>query len=222
MSVPQYINSVPIFQGAQGKFYLLDGQKYHIRFPIEWAHDHTTFITSPDCEEPSGPECRNCDVYGSIRGVFVGYCGNCLVNYASSGRSRGRLIAPGLPVDMLENKDLWTQYPYLYGVSKSEIGDEENANVTDDGVNLESLEKLICASIEEDKTDRTFRQSAFCESMRDECIEISEEELDEISKEIFREILMDRGKVYQEALKKGFPDEIRSSRWAPYAQYKDL
>jgi hypothetical protein len=40
------------------------------------------------------------------------------------------MYMPGLSAEMFEDEDLWRQYPYMHGVKKSEIGDEEGANVT--------------------------------------------------------------------------------------------
>jgi len=145
MSTARIVDNVTVYQGAQSKYYIVNGKKYHLRFPMEWAHNHKYFIINGgEYEDKSGPEdCGNCDVYGSIRGVFVGYCGNCLHNYIETNEPRGRLVAPGLSVGMLENDDIWIQYPYMYNIPKSEIGDEEGAEVTDEGINLESLEQAM-------------------------------------------------------------------------------
>lgn len=152
MSATQFIDSIAVFQGAQGKFYLVNGKKYHIRFPIDWVHNHLSFRnTGYDNEiiEMSGPEhCENCNTYGSIRGVFVGYCSNCLQNYADSNQPRGYLVWGGLNIEYLNNEDIWNMYPYMYGVKKSEIGDEEDAEVTDEGFDLEKLTEAILVAEE--------------------------------------------------------------------------
>ena len=130
MSSTNYVTSIPIFQGIQGKFYLVDGYKYHPCFPIQWALDHMCFH-SGEHENLSGPiGCENCAAYGSIRGVFVGYCSTCLNLCSKQGIWRGVLIAPGSDINELENLTIWQQYPYMYGIKKTEIGDEEEANVT--------------------------------------------------------------------------------------------
>jgi hypothetical protein len=151
MSAIQYINSIAVFQGAQGKYYVVDGQKYHIRFPIEWAHKHEFGDGEWTDEElasdgPGPKNCGNCKLYGSIRNVFVGYCCNCLRNLIEHDDPRGQRVAIGLAVCDLENADMWQKYPYLYGVKKSEIGDEEGAYVTDEGVNLERLRAAMLDS----------------------------------------------------------------------------
>jgi hypothetical protein len=147
-----YIDSVDIYQGAQSKFYIVDGEKYHIRFPMEWAHDHRFFpsiFTNEDGEEitvsgGTGPnQCGNCKAYGSIRDVFVGYCCGCLEYYYDDAQPRGELIAPGMALHVLGNQDIWMQYPYMYGIKKSEIGDIEGAVVNDIGVDLEMLAHVL-------------------------------------------------------------------------------
>jgi hypothetical protein len=73
MSAAQFVESIAVFQGAQGKFYLVNGYKYHIRFPMDWAHNHKAFrlVGEVEFNDGSGPEhCGNCAAYGSIRGVF--------------------------------------------------------------------------------------------------------------------------------------------------------
>ena len=148
MSAAQFVDAVAVFQGAQGKFYLVNNQKYHIRFPMDWAHNHITFRYEGEDEwHASGPEqCMNCKVHGSIRGVFVGYCCNCLQNYADSKQPRGGWIIIGLCIERLKNEEIWAQYPYMYNVPKSEIGDEEGAEVTDEGIDLERLAEAINAA----------------------------------------------------------------------------
>ncbi len=177
MSAAQFVEAIAVFQGAQGKFYLVNGRKYHIRFPMEWAHNHMT-ISINGYEDKSGPkDCGNCDVYGSIRGVFVGYCSNCLRNYIETGELRGNLVAPGLSVNMLRNEDIWAQYPYMYGVKKSEIGDEEGAEVTDEGINLERLEHAIRSTEEEmlGETSDNEDDETVCDNSHDDVSVISDD-----------------------------------------------
>lgn len=128
MSSSNYITSIPIFNGAQGKFYMINGIKYHICFPVQWAMNHLVFQVG-DYAHQSGPiECRNCESYGCIRGVFVGYCSNCLNEYLSHSKRRGFNLFPGVIISHLDNERIWQQYPYMYGVDKSEIGDSEDTN----------------------------------------------------------------------------------------------
>jgi hypothetical protein len=200
----QIVDTVTVYQGAQCKYYIVHGKKYHLRFPMEWAHTHKTFILNGgEYEDKSGPEdCGNCNAYGSIRGVFIGYCGNCLQNYIETNEPRGRLVAPGLSVSMLENDDIWVQYPYMYNIPKSEIGDEEGAEVTDEGINLERLAQAMCeAETEEiDEEDRLSRQHAFCELLngRLEEAEVEEAEVEDAEVEDAEE---DRGWEYEDDMR---------------------
>lgn len=65
--------------------YFIGGINYHARFPREWAENHI---------EDTGPEqCANCEHFGSLNEVFIGYCGNC-ADYVYGGE-RGRGIMKG-------------------------------------------------------------------------------------------------------------------------------
>ena len=132
MSTNQYINSIPIFQGSNGKFYIVNGYKYDINFPLAWALNHRNCNYNQAIG--SGPkECANCLSYGSINGVFVGYCSNCLTNVYDN--QRGICISPGSSVDMLSEYTMWERYSYLKGVTKNEIGEigeiGETVTITD-------------------------------------------------------------------------------------------
>ena len=64
-----------------GERYLYDYQWYHEKFPEEWAVCH---------KEGTGPgQCTNCADYGSINGVFIGYCANCAIYNYEGARGRG-------------------------------------------------------------------------------------------------------------------------------------
>ena len=119
-----YITSIPVFQGVQGKFYIVNGVKYHTCFPIEWAMNHLAF-TIGQHELCSGPAaCQSCSTYGSIRGVFVGYCANCLREYKYRNLHRGNLTAT-MACCFLDDVSLWDVYPYMYGVNTLTIGDQQ-------------------------------------------------------------------------------------------------
>jgi hypothetical protein len=98
-----------IRQGAQGKFYIVDGYKYDEHFPLEYAENHF---------EGSGPkDCLYCQKYGSILGVFVGYCENCHLNIY-------KLKRPGIINATLTTKEnLGNHLPYMSGVRLIHIGD---------------------------------------------------------------------------------------------------
>ena len=150
MSVANFVTNVPVFEGVQGRFYLVDGEKYSVYFPIAWAHEHITFYNEEEQELGTGPKkCGNCKKYGSIRGVFVGYCSNCLENYHDSGYWRGSLTAPpGSSISMLEESDMWSQYPYLSGVKKYSLGDEEEGVEAED--EHEHHEEDVSTDVDED------------------------------------------------------------------------
>ena len=140
MSSSKHIKTIKIYQGAQGKYYKVKGIKYDINFPLKWALNHKTFPMENYDDDASGPrDCGNCEAYGTIRGVFVGYCCNCIRNYSEYNMSRGVLYAPGLDIASLKNEDMWRRLPYMNGVKKSMIGDEEGADVTDEGIDIEEL-----------------------------------------------------------------------------------
>jgi len=70
--------------------YLIGGIHYHSRFPREWADDHL---------DGSGPEnCANCEYFGSLNGVFIGYCGNCADYVYNGERGRG-IMETGVEFD---------------------------------------------------------------------------------------------------------------------------
>jgi hypothetical protein len=64
----------------QGK-YLYDYQWHHENFPQDWATCY---------QDGTGPsQCVNCADYGSINGVFIGYCANCAFYVYKGSRGRG-------------------------------------------------------------------------------------------------------------------------------------
>ena len=62
--------------------YLYDYHWYHISFPKEWAVNHHNDETGPKC-------CLNCECFGSINGIFIGYCVNCAQYVYNGSRGRG-------------------------------------------------------------------------------------------------------------------------------------
>lgn len=66
-------------------YYMIESYKYAHDFSKEWAQNHM---------EGTGPEqCNNCYWYGSIDGVFMGYCLNCAEDIYNGERG------PGLDLD---------------------------------------------------------------------------------------------------------------------------
>jgi len=87
-----------------GQKYGYDYQWYYETFPEHWA----------TCHEPgTGPgQCGNCADYGSINGVFIGYCANCAVEVYKGSRGRG-FIDVGLEypgAEMLEYPSVFDTY----------------------------------------------------------------------------------------------------------------
>lgn len=127
MSFSNYINSIAIFQGDQWQFYVIDGKKYHILFPLQWAINH---------KMQTGPKlCHNCEAYGSIQGVFIGYCSNCINEYINMKCERGHLHFPGSSMNQLTNKQIWSQYPYMEGIFLKQDSSEHSGEekVVEDG-----------------------------------------------------------------------------------------
>lgn len=54
---------------------------YHNNFPNQWRETHLP---------GTGPEdCSNCAYFGSVNGLFIGYCANCAVYKYNGTRGRG-------------------------------------------------------------------------------------------------------------------------------------
>jgi hypothetical protein len=145
MSANQYICTVPIFQGNQGKYYIIDGYKYDIHFPLAWAldhHNHKPYYSEKKNKtyiNGSGPKkCGDCSLYGSINYVFIGYCSNCLHDVYHDKRG-DHSVAPGMSIGMLSEYTLWQQYPYLNGVKISEIGDKIDDKIDDEETIIDDI-----------------------------------------------------------------------------------
>jgi len=96
--------------------YMIDNVAYSEHFPIEWAlrpmethdEDGAEYIYGPGT---SRRHCGNCNVYGSWRGVFIGYCINCAGVYELA-RGNG-LEDHGIDI---------TQSAYLQGIDLTTVG----------------------------------------------------------------------------------------------------
>lgn len=79
-----------IHETQTGKLiYIIDNVVYSEHFPVEWALNpgkfdwefegvEETFIMGPGT---SPNHCANCNYFGSLHGVFIGYCANCAEEY---------------------------------------------------------------------------------------------------------------------------------------------
>ena len=151
---------IPLFQGEYGAFYIVEGQKYDVHFPLAWALDHKSYHLLDNVI--SGPKhCIHCRSFGSINGVFIGYCSNCLVHIYNNNE-RGKHIS-GMPdsLHQMRMSDVWRKYPYLEGVNRSDIGDHvkyglpikeesnwecSNINLEDNTRNNDATETTECKS----------------------------------------------------------------------------
>jgi hypothetical protein len=110
--------------------YLYDYQWYHESFPVEWAVYH---------EDETGPgQCSNCAKFGSVNGIFIGYCANCAIYIYEGKRGRG-FIDSGLECadeDCLDFPSAYDTYLKdvdilaIEGVDESD--DEEDAQVIEE------------------------------------------------------------------------------------------
>jgi hypothetical protein len=127
-SATSFTTTVPIFQGKRGKYYIYDGEKYDIHFPLAWAMNHKGVVADWNNQFfGSGPkDCLSCLLYYSINGVFVGYCSNCL-RHLYPGNTRGNWEICSRSINsMLTIDELHQKYPYMSEVeSLSDIGDED-------------------------------------------------------------------------------------------------
>jgi hypothetical protein len=106
-----------------GDTYFHDYICYHKNFPEEWAVNH---------RNGTGPsQCENCFEYGSVNGVFIGYCVNCAQYDYSGKRGRG-FIDSGIELKEEDCSEYdipfyTSEYPsifetYLKGVDITKIG----------------------------------------------------------------------------------------------------
>jgi len=114
-------NEVTFYQGKQGKYYVIDGEKYDIHFPLYWAKCHN--VANPEYPEdiPGPKTCLNCKEIGSINGVFVAYCLNCAC-YVFEETREG---FDGTPESL-------QSLSYMRDVPISEIGDVDEEDMSDD------------------------------------------------------------------------------------------
>ena len=145
MSNAELIGSVSLFQSAQTKYYVVNGYKYHNRFPIGWALDHKQFkinsVRKQDYILRTGPEnCDKCRQNYFMRGIFIGYCETCVYNYLHNGEWRGN-ISDVSNVEHLSDSNMWEIYPYMMYVKQEDITD----NVCDD---TKTPNKRITISLE--------------------------------------------------------------------------
>ena len=145
----------------RGIYYVIDGEKYDIHFPLHWAICHKS--TNPEFpDDIAGPkDCLNCKTSGSIHNVFVAYCPNCAYYLFNETRE-------GVGIETDASESLKT-LSYMRGVLPKEIGeydvddydvevvteDEEETAVYDDTIepNFISLEDRMREFLSDESVD---------------------------------------------------------------------
>lgn len=127
-----------IKQGAQGQYYEVGGIKYTGTFPYEWATNHKFLDGTEFCSGPK--DCSNCREFGSINGVFVGYCSNC-VTYIYNGETYPKRNDCIYNAKVATDDALWAACPYLQGISLSRIGDKVAEKVENQELTERQLER---------------------------------------------------------------------------------
>jgi hypothetical protein len=115
------ITTVHVYQGSLGKYYKLadEPEKYHWKFPLDWALNHWLY----DSGKFSGPKhCVECREKGSINDVFVGYCVTCYDN-VYLGERGDRLNATTILEESCDIRELWRAFDYMRGDYWNTIGD---------------------------------------------------------------------------------------------------
>jgi hypothetical protein len=134
-----------LLQGYQGKYYMINGEKYDQHFPYEWATNH---LSHPSLHIGSGPlNCENCKKYGSILTVFVGYCMDCHRNIYKGSR-------PGIK-DAVKTTitDFRKLLPYMKDVRFIDIGDRKDWTL------LKEREERRLEEVQKERKYREFEYS---------------------------------------------------------------
>jgi hypothetical protein len=119
--------------------YLYDYQWYHEKFPEEWILKH---------RHGTGPgQCENCADYGTVNGIFIGYCANCAIHVYKGTRGRG-FIGGGLE----DSANDVIEYPsafdtYLTGVDVLTI------EPIDNDIENNNQNEIITNSYDEEEED---------------------------------------------------------------------
>lgn len=112
-----------------GKYiYIINNVVYSEHFPIEWALTPEKFEWDFNGETDThimGPgtsknHCGNCNYYGSLHGVFLGYCSNCAKMYEYS-RGNG-FMSQGIIMYEGEDEETLPTATYLSGLDLTTLG----------------------------------------------------------------------------------------------------
>jgi len=126
--------------------YLYQGVWYHQQFPVSWAMYHH-FDTGPH-------DCQNCACYGSVEGVFVGYCANCALHFYEGGRGRG-FMGDGVELDT----DIARSYPSAFDTYL--VGVDVTAIIPVDAIDAEEPENVEWADMEAEEPENVEAVSEF-------------------------------------------------------------
>jgi hypothetical protein len=125
LPLPEFIGTIDIYRGERGKYYIHEGVRYDIHFPLAWALDHRglpprnlRYKNDPPTFFSGPTGCKNCASYGSLNGVFVGYCVACIDRVYNGDRSGV------IEMHDITYEELWEQLPYMKGVYQGEIGNK--------------------------------------------------------------------------------------------------
>ena len=125
--------SIEIFDNSiGGQYYILEGQKFDINFPIKWAVENLNENDENDENDENiyvGPfHCMNCAIVGAINNVFVGYCSNCALYKYNYSRGNGfnaigvEQIVDYLGEELNPQNSIWNTY--MENVQQDQIGCE--------------------------------------------------------------------------------------------------
>ena len=105
--------------GDKRQYYAYDEELYTSTFPHEWVKTHSVDGTGPS-------KCKNCNIFGSWNGVFIGYCMNCAEYVYNFERGKGF----GIMGIENPNKGKGTSVfnSYLKNIQLEDIGDVDFMN----------------------------------------------------------------------------------------------
>jgi hypothetical protein len=111
-----------IMCGDKRQYYAYDGELYTATFPQEWVKSHSCDGTGPS-------KCKNCNIFGSWNGVFIGYCINCAEYVYNFERGKGFCI---MGIETLnKGKGISVFNSYLKNIDLKDIGDVDFMNSMD-------------------------------------------------------------------------------------------
>ena len=157
--------SIKIFDNSiGGQYYILEGQKFDINFPIKWAVENLNENDENDENIYVGPfHCMNCAIVGAINNVFVGYCSNCALYKYNYLRGNGfndigvEQIADHWGEELNPQNSIWNTY--MKNVQQDQIGlyiviiEEEEGEEEGEGEGEEELDNITDVEEEEEEEE---------------------------------------------------------------------